>query len=267
MFLAGELERPAIGPPTPPPAGEAANGSGTAAPWARSPNPATRGGASLRDIQSQEAAAAAPPPPTPRAAAPPPDDVGEDGALRVPLAQFVRKSAPIAVARAPSGNAPAWGGPAGGSPPAGPGQGVGIYPEVNPKANPRITTAAQPSLRCIQAEQEQLRDTLSRSWGAAGASPGGRGGGSGGLSQWRSQSSAVSAAPVLGSSPGARFGGGAIGGSGGVGQWRGQSAAAVAPPVLGSSPGGFTAGASPPGGRSRLQGNSPSAPPSKWSRG
>ena len=264
MFLAGELERPALGPPTPPTAGEggAAGGGPAPAPWALAGTGHAGGrgsGASLRDIQIQEAAAAAgataaaaaPPPPPPGAAQAAQDEDSIAGAgLAVPLAHFVHKSAPIAVGRAAaSPGPPAWGGPAGSSPPAygrqglaaGHSQGQGSGPGAGCRP---AAASAQPSLRCIQAEQEQLRDTLSRSWGAAGASPGGRGGaGAGPLSQWRSQSSAVSAAPApaLGTSPGAHAGAG-----------------------FGA---GFPAGVSPPGGRPRSHGYSPTAAGQRWIRG
>ncbi|CAL8469414.1 g8955 [Coccomyxa elongata] len=201
MFLSGALEKTETSiaaPSITTPAG------GEAAPWRLAPA-APAAPTSLRAILNQEVAAGnqasvsvsargrSPSLPTGEDAAV--ADAGATeaaGGLRIPLAHLLKKSAPIdmagSVQRTPSEtkkpSGPAWGaggGPEGASPP---------------------TSGIHPSLRSIQEEQAQLRESMGRSWGTAGASPVSRGGALA-MSSWAMQSSAVNAA--AGTSPGAAF--------------------------------------------------------------
>ncbi|KAK9908199.1 hypothetical protein WJX75_004163 [Coccomyxa subellipsoidea] len=195
MFLSGALEEPAAA------TAKVATPGGDAAPWRVAPA-APSAPTSLRAILSQEAAAGSQvgfsAHPRGRASS---SGVGEEaaqaetvaeaaGGLRIPLAHLLKKSAPIDVA----GSVHA---PADAKKQAGPAWGAGLAEGASPP-----TSSMHPSLRSIQEEQAQLRESMSRSWGTAGASPVSRGGALA-MSSWAMQSSAVTAA--TGTSPGASF--------------------------------------------------------------
>ncbi|KAL0037443.1 hypothetical protein WJX79_008419 [Trebouxia sp. C0005] len=210
MFLSGELEKAATPPPPPPPPPTpAADFSWGAPKHAQSAQSLT----SLRDIQTQEAAV------THKAELPrsgsqpsglsngrskvPKQDTKDrhqavdllfDG-NRVPLEALVRKSSPIAMVKKeepaePQG--PAWGGVLAGASPPGLGTEGGGLQE------------AKPRLSDIQAEQERVRESCSRSFGAAGSSPSSVGrDGFATFLQWRGGSGGNN--PAAGSSPGMLF--------------------------------------------------------------
>ncbi|KAK9811637.1 hypothetical protein WJX72_007451 [[Myrmecia] bisecta] len=184
MFLAGEMDKPAAPAkaspaPSKPPPMEAPWGPASSLP-------------SLRDIQDEEArqavaaAAAIDTRRKAKEASVLSASSDEPAASRIPLAQFVKKSSPIAMAPQERKTAsPAWGAVLGSSP-------TGGVPIA-------CAAGGLPSLRDIQAQQQEKRDAASRSWGA---SPGSRGAAfPDNMAAWRLQA----AAGALGSSPGASF--------------------------------------------------------------
>ncbi|KAL0052945.1 hypothetical protein WJX82_010178 [Trebouxia sp. C0006] len=212
MFLSGELEKAATPPPPPPPPPTPAAEFSWGAPrHAQSAQNLT----SLRDIQTQEAAVTHKPE-LPRSSSQlsglsnsrskagkqdTKDRESREQAVellfdrkRVPLEALVRKSSPIAMVKKeepaePQG--PAWGGVLAGASPPGPG-------------TEAILQETKPRLSDIQAEQERVRESCSRSFGAAGSSPSSVGrDGFATFLQWRGGSGANN--PAAGSSPGMLF--------------------------------------------------------------